>query len=49
MHITTPCPPENNRLELKRYTWCAKLFIALVLVGGIATTYTLVNLILEGL
>ena len=42
--------PANNRLKSIRYTWDEKLFIAFVLIiSGIATTYTLVNLILEGL
>ena len=48
MHVITPSSA-NNRLKSRRYTWGAKLFVAFVLIGGIATTYTLVNLILEGL
>jgi hypothetical protein len=49
MHVTTPLSPENNLLKLKCYTWGAKLLISFVLIGGIAPTYTLANLILEGL
>ena len=48
MHVTTPIPHENNRLKLRLYTLGGKLFIAFVLIGGIATIYTLVNLTLEG-
>lgn len=46
MHVIPP--PANNRLKSRPYAWGEKLFIAFVLIGGIATTYTLVNLILEG-
>ena len=48
MHVITPLPA-NNRLKSRRYTWVEKLLIGFVLIGGIAITYTLVNLILEGL
>jgi len=48
MHVITP-HPANNRLKSRRYTRGEKLFIAFIFIGGTATTYTLVNLILEGL
>jgi len=41
--------PGDNRLKSISYMWGAKLFIAFIFIGGTATTYTPVNLILEGL
>ena len=41
--------PGNNRLKSRCYMWGAKLFIAFIFIGGTASTYTPVNLILEGL
>jgi len=49
MHVITSPPLANNRLKSRRYTWGVELFIAFIFIGGTATTYTLVNLILEGL
>lgn len=48
MHAIT-LPPANNHLKSMHYTWGAKLFIAFIFIGDTATTYTLVNLIFEGL
>ena len=49
MHVIILPIPSNNLLKSERYMCFAKLFIAFILIGGTATTYTLVNLILEGL
>lgn len=48
MHVTTPTRT-NNFLKSICYTWGTKLFIAFILIGGTAATYTQVNLIPEGL
>ena len=50
MHVTiTPPEIESNLLKSITGTWFTKLFTALILVSALTTSYTLFNLILEGL
>jgi len=41
--------PPNNVGKSKRYTWGAKIFTALVLVGCAASIYALAKVMMEGL
>ena len=41
--------PPNNVGKSSRYTWGAKIFIALVLVGCAASIYALAQVMMEGL
>jgi len=41
--------PPNNVGKLTRYTWGAKIFIALILMGCAASVYALAKVMMEGL
>ena len=45
----TSLSTHNNVGKSTRYTWGAKIFIALVLVGCAASIYALVQVMMEGL
>ena len=47
--MTQISTPPNNVGKSTRYTWGAKIFIALVLVGCAASIYALVQVMMEGL
>lgn len=38
----------NSDEKSKRYTWSAKIFIAMVLVGCVVSVYALVKIIMGG-
>ncbi len=43
-----PPPPQNSHLESVRYILCVKLSVASILFDTVATSYTSINLLLEG-
>ena len=47
--MTQISSPPNNVGKSTRYTWGAKMFIALILVGCAASIYALAKVMMEGL
>ena len=47
--MTISLPPRKNVRKTIRYTWGAKIFIALILVGCAASIYALAQVMIEGL
>jgi len=47
--MTQISPLPNNLGESTRYTWGAKIFNALILVGCAASIYALAQVMMEGL